>query len=107
MPATTTNPKTDQSIRLTPNATLRWDALDGDWREAWFRLAAEKRNQAEPTRRYWQAIAERYLTRLCHIPAQAESLDVGFLTPAERDALVLSAPPMEGGEYLSSEVLHL
>ncbi|MFA5505954.1 MAG: DEAD/DEAH box helicase [Vulcanimicrobiota bacterium] len=27
------------------------------------------------------------------------------LTPAEHDSLVLSAPPMEGGEYLSSEVL--
>ena len=107
MPATITNPRTEQSIRLTPNATLRWNGSDGDWREAWFRLAAEKRNQAEPTRKYWQAVAERYLTRLCHLPAQAESLDVGYLTPAERDVLVLSAPPMEGGEYLSSEVLHL
>ena len=106
MPAAITNPKTDQSIHLTPTATLRWDTPDDDWREAWFQLAAEKRTQAEPTRKYWQAIAERYLTRLCHIPAQAESLDVGTLTPAERDALVLSAPPMEGGEYLSAEVLN-
>lgn len=111
MQAAISNPRTEQSkpsqVRLTPNATLRWDGLEGDWREGWFRLAAEKRSQGDLTHKYWQAIAERYLTRLCHLPAQAESLDVGVLTPAERDVLVLSAPPMEGGEYLSSEVLHL
>src|ERR1041384_3306311 len=81
------------AIRLTPTGQLRWEApADGtesaafaslqkafhaDWRGGLFTLAAEKANLDEaPTVRYWQALAERYLTGLCHIPATTETFEV-------------------------------
>ena len=105
---------TEARIRLTPYASLRLEgslnsgwarSFESDWREGWFRLAADKVSTAEPTLRYWRDLAGRYLTRLCHHPVQDGHLQIEALSPAECDALVLSAPPMEGGEYLSSELL--
>ena len=79
-------------IRLTPMGQLRWEAPEGetesavfaplrkafqaDWREGLFTLAAEKINLDAPTLRYWQALAERYLTGLCHIPGAMETFEV-------------------------------
>src|SRR5215470_1549532 len=109
-------------IRLTPTGQLRWEAPeDGteaavlaplrkafqtDWREGLFTLAAEKINTDDaPTLRYWQNLAERYLTDLCHIPGATETFEVAAPSPADYASLVLTAPPMQGGEYLSEAVL--
>jgi SNF2 Helicase protein len=109
-------------IRLTPTGQLRWEAPEGetasagfaswqhvfhaDWREGLLTLAAEKIHADEaPTARYWQALAERYLTALCHISGATETFEVAAPSPADCASLVLTAPPMQGGEYLSAEVL--
>ena len=70
-------------IKLTPTGHLRWvsdgspvsslvgvgEVFERDWREGLFVLSAEKHNPADSqTLRYWQNIANRYLTELCHIP---------------------------------------
>jgi len=69
------------AIRLTPTGQLRWEAPEGetasaalaslqkafqaDWRQGLFTLAAEKLSlDNAPSVRYWQALAERYLTGL-------------------------------------------
>src|SRR5262249_19590473 len=110
------------AIRLTPTGQLRWEAPTGgsesavlaplqkafqaDWREGLFTLAAEKISlDNAPSVRYWQALAERYLTGLCHIPAAAETFEIEAPSPDECASLVLTAPPMQGGEYLTDAVL--
>ena len=112
-------------IRLTPAGHLRWesepgaeesaaesdlaavlDAFRTDWRGALFTLAAEKLPAQEiPSLRYWQQLAEHYLTGLCHLPADAEQVAVEPPDAALLATWVLNAPPMEGGEYLSAERL--
>ena len=109
-------------MRLTPAGHLRWepsgdeaapaglaalhDAFQADWREALFTLAAEKTPvQGLPGVRYWQQLAERYLTGLCHVPEEAESFEVEPPTPADCAHWILTAPPMQGGEYLGEETL--
>jgi non-specific serine/threonine protein kinase len=73
--------------------------------EGLFALATEKLETAlAPSVTYWRAFAGRYLTELCR--TTDPDLEA---TPApdsqELDACVLSAPPMQGAEYLSSEAL--
>jgi len=109
-------------IRLTPAGDLRWETSDGapedarlaglrkvfeaGWPAGLFALAAEKTDAgASPGLRYWQGIAESWLTRLCHLP---EGMAVTAVEPpaeAERAQWVLTAPPMPGGEYLSGDLL--
>src|SRR5262245_15680684 len=102
-------------IRLTPTGQLRWEAHEGgtastvlaslqkafqaDWREGLFTLAAEKLNLDAPTLRYWQALAERYLTGLCHIPGATETFEVVAPSSADCASPLLTAPPIQGGEY--------
>ena len=113
------------SLGLTPAGDVRWTdsggtkvperlkhlerAFNADWREALFTLAAEKIDaRQQPALRYWQSIAERHLTALCHLPDRnpkpegAASVSVEPPSPAEVAALVEAAPPMIGGEYLSA-----
>ena len=109
-------------IRLTPTGNLHWKTLDGnsepgrlsglrkvfsiDWREGLFTLAAEKIGKGDSlTLHYWQGVADRYLTALCHIPGSTEKIEVEPPSPAECATLVLTAPPMQGGEYLTAEAL--
>ena len=112
-------------VRLTPGGHLRWepdpaaqgaavtadlapvvDAFRADWRGALFTLAAEKLPAQEiPSLRYWQQLAEHYLTGLCHLPADAEQVAVAPPADGLLATWVLNAPPMEGGEYLSPECL--
>lgn len=73
--------------------------------EGLFTLATEKLDATlPPSLVYWRLFAGRYLTVLCHAP-QAN----GEATPApkagELDSLVLSAPPMQGAEYLNADAL--
>ena len=109
-------------IRLTPAARLRWESsgdeaalagspslqrtFEADWREAIFTLAAEKIPiQSIPSVRYWQQLAERYLTGLCHVPQNAESFEVEPLSSTDCAHWILTAPPMHGGEYLCERTL--
>ncbi len=116
------------NVRLTPAGNLQWepapedaappdhlagvpDAFRTDWRGALFTLAAERLPVPEfPALRYWQQFAEQYLTALCHLPAAADAPEserpqVAPPTDAQCAAWMLTAPPMEGGEYLSPELL--
>ena len=110
------------AIRLTPAGRLRWEpsadeavpagspslqsAFEADWREALFTLAADKiPTQDMPSVRYWQQLAERYLTGLCHVPEDAKSFEVEPLSSADCAHWILTAPPMQGGEYLSKGTL--
>ncbi len=73
--------------------------------EGLFTLAAEKLEAAlPPSLSYWRSFAGRYLTELCHAPG-AEFASIPAPEPAELDTIVRSAPPMEGGEYLTREAL--
>ena len=110
------------SLGLTPAGQLRWAprdgdpvppaiaplqaAFDADWREALFTLAADRIDTREaPAARFWQEIAERHLTALCHLPEHESHVAVEPPTAADCAAWILSAPPMHGGEYLSEDSL--
>ncbi|MBC8391257.1 MAG: ATP-dependent helicase, partial [Deltaproteobacteria bacterium] len=107
-------------IKLTPTGKLRWvsespsasslmeleEAFERDWREGLFVLSAEKQDPADSqTLRYWQNIANRYLTELCHIPESEETISVTSPGEGAYSTWLLTAPPMVGGEYLSAEML--
>ena len=109
-------------IRLTPAGRLRWEpsadeaapagssslqsAFESDWREALFTLAADKIPARDrPSVRYWQQLAERHLTGLCHVPEDAGTFEVEPLSSADCARWILTAPPMHGGEYLSEGTL--
>ncbi|MFW6373667.1 MAG: DEAD/DEAH box helicase [Thermodesulfobacteriota bacterium] len=61
-----------------------------------------------PALSFWRDFASRYLTRLCRTPESVEGRIDPIAPPDESElaALVMSAPPMQGGEYLNSEVLY-
>jgi len=109
-------------IRLTPTGQLRWESISEqpeaavlcglqkifqkDCFEGLFNLAAEKYACRQSlTLRYWQGLAEQYLTKLCHIPESANDIVINTPSPAEFSTLLLTAPPMSGGEYLTESVL--
>jgi len=109
-------------IRLAPSGALRWEppeegeeaakfrqvhkAFESDWREGLFLLAAERVDASGlPTVRYWQGVAERFITTLCHLPETASVSEVREVTDREWDELSFMAPPMIGGEYLSGAML--
>ena len=121
------------SIRLTPTGQLRWEApkdapksddvesndsasgligsvletFQNDWQEGLFLLAAEKISaENDPTVRYWQDLAQRYLTGLCYIPGSTNTVEVEAPSSDEYVHLIIAAPPMQGGEYLSEPVMH-
>lgn len=57
---------------------------------------------------WWREFARRYLTQLCHTPDLEPAREVAALPPpseTELTALIESAPPMRGGEYLGAELL--
>ncbi len=109
-------------IRLTPSGQLRWQAASGesqlpefaklqksfekDWPEGLFKLAADKcKTTNSLTLGYWQGLAEHYLTGLCHIPESVDDIVVEPPSESVFSTLLLSAPPMSGGEYLTLSVL--
>jgi len=74
-----------------------------------FALAASNPDTPlSPTFAYWRAFASRYLTQLCRTPESAGSRlePVDPPAPAELGALLEAAPPMLGGEYLNTDLLH-
>ncbi len=60
-----------------------------------------------PAFSFWREFASRYLTQLCRTPESVDILLEPITTPAESElaAMLLNAPPMQGAEYLSVEVL--
>ena len=60
-----------------------------------------------PVVAWWRDLAVRYLTALCTLPEAAEHLPgrVPWPDAGDLQALAWSAPPMDGAEYLSVEVL--
>ena len=107
-------------IKLTPTGQLRWvsespsasslkgleEAFGRDWREGLFVLSAEKQDPVDSqTLRYWQNIANRYLTELCHIPESEKTISVASPGEGAYSTWLLTAPPMVGGEYLSVDML--
>jgi len=60
-----------------------------------------------PVIAWWRDLAVRYLTALCTLPEVAEHLPGRMPSPdaGELQALVWSAPPMDGAEYLSTGLL--
>jgi len=109
-------------VGLTPAGHLRWAPRDGDtipagiallesafaadWREALFSLAAGRIDtEGSPAARFWQQVAERYLTALCQLPSHHTRVAVEPPASADCAAWVLAAPPMVGGEYLSEDSL--
>jgi len=109
-------------IRLTPSGQLRWQTIPGepqppefavlqksfeqDGTGGLFKLAADKYKTTDSlTLGYWQGLAEHYLTGLCHIPESANDIVVSPPSDSFFSTLLLSAPPMSGGEYLTLSVL--
>jgi len=109
-------------IRLTPSGQLRWQGVSGepqppefaklqksfeqDWPQGLFKLAADKYKTTNSlTLGYWQGLAENYLTALCHIPESVDDIVVEPPSDSVFSTLLLSAPPMSGGEYLTLSVL--
>lgn len=59
-----------------------------------------------PVLTFWRGLGERYLTDLCHVPEPAENLKQPLAAPLDELAeMAVTAPPMRGGEYLSTETL--
>jgi len=74
-----------------------------------FALAASNPDTPlSPCLSYWRDFASRYLSHLCRTPESAESAmePIEAPSPAEFSALREAAPPMLGGEYLNTELLH-
>ena len=109
-------------VHLSPAGHLRWlesGAENGaafdqrlgktwakDWRAGLFALAARRvQTSPWPSLRYWQTFAETYLTALCHVAPEAEVTAIDAPTPAQIDHWILTAPPLQGGEYLGAEML--
>ena len=72
-----------------------------------FSLAATRPEAPPPVVfSFWRDFAGTYLTRLCRTPASSANPIEPVAPPLEFElaTFLLSAPPMPGGEYLSSEV---
>lgn len=76
--------------------------------EGLFFLAARKNSEnLSPSLQYWRSFACKYLSDRC-LMASIDPLKpdpIGSFTDAETMPLLLSVPPMRGGEYLSAAVL--
>jgi non-specific serine/threonine protein kinase len=107
-------------IKLTPTGHLRLvpegpsdplstgikNIFEQDWAQGLFVLGAEKIDPADSqTLRYWQNIANHYLTDLCHTPESENTISIASPGEGELSTWLLTAPPMMGGEYLSIDML--
>lgn len=110
------------SIRLSPSNSLHFECCNNslisdsltniknvfakDWCQGWFFLAANKvQDLPDPSFHFWQQIAGHYLTALCHLPAEVETISIDPPTVETMQSWILRAPPMRGGEYLNLENL--
>ena len=105
------------TLRFTPSGSLQWNSseetsqyphlqkhFENNWIEALFYLAAKKISYRNiPVLYYWQGFASKFLTNLCHLPEDETFLQLECPSTDELSEILLNAPPMEGGEYLSLE----
>jgi superfamily II DNA or RNA helicase len=94
-----------------PGAWMRKvaDAFSSCQAAGLFALAASNPDTPlSPSFSFWRDFACRYLTLLCRTPESAESRlePIEPPSPAEFSTLREAAPPMVGGEYLNTELLH-
>ena len=92
----------DIEFSLAPSGTLYWGVQDSNAKLV--QLATE-RGEISPLSSYWRDFSRRYLSLLCHLPENAESLEVPEPSDETLEAISASAPPMLGGEYLDGEAL--
>lgn len=106
------------AIRLSPHKTLIFEGMgtssfhqlkkifEEDWRKGWFHISASKYKEiSDPSIRYWQEISGHFLTLLCHLPPEGENMSIDEPSIDRLYQWVIQAPPMQGGEYLTTEVL--
>lgn len=103
--------ESEDPFGATPDAWMKRvaAAFSSSPAEGLFALAATLPDiPPAPAFSFWRDFASRYLTRLCRTPDAVEERIEPIEPPVESEltALVMSAPPMEGGEYLNSEVLY-
>ena len=63
-----------------------------------------------PVTHWWRELARCYFTTLCHTPDLEHARELDAIAPPEDaflNQLIASAPPMRGGEYLTTDVLRL
>ncbi len=100
--------RTQDSILLTPDATLRFEGSDAPWTEELFHLGAARAADLPPAPAFWRHLAASCIRELCHAanpdaPSPDEADGVAALPlPEDAAAWLDTAPPMPGGEYLSS-----
>ena len=112
-------------IILTPAGHLRIHESDGATApDAWLRRVAASFSVSQaaglfalaatrpemppgPVFSFWRDFSSLYLTRLCRTPEVGgdDLVPIGPPSDSELFSMLLSAPPMQGGEYLSGEVL--
>jgi len=77
-----------------------------DWIVGLMSLSAQKyKFEGELTLKYWQRFGDEVLLGVCQISEGAEDVSIRPLSESFLADMILSAPPMEGGEYISLQVL--
>ena len=99
----------DDDSEATPDAWMKRiaAAFSSSQASGLFALAATRPDAPpSPSFSFWQDFACRYLTQLCRTPESVGKLLNPVEPPFESElaTLLLSAPPMQGGEYLNTEV---
>jgi len=117
----------DYDLALTPAGRLLLREGEGGGagtRDAWTKRAASAFSSSQqaglfslaatrpdappsPPFSFWRDFACRYLTELCRTPEPAVDRFDAVQPPSEAETatMLLSAPPMQGGEYLNADVL--
>jgi superfamily II DNA or RNA helicase len=56
---------------------------------------------------WWREWSRRFLTQLCHLPDLEQAREINLPAPSEAElcAVIETAPPMRGGEYLNGDLL--
>jgi non-specific serine/threonine protein kinase len=94
-------------IVLTPHSTLSFAGLTGDWRDNLFDLAARREPPEDPATGFWRSVADDFLVALCRLPEDGNPAAMALPSLLDLSLKVESAPPLPGGEYLSTETLVL
>ncbi|MEK7482791.1 MAG: SNF2 helicase-associated domain-containing protein, partial [Planctomycetota bacterium] len=70
-------------------------------------VATKSEGPLSPSISFWRDFAHRYFTDFCRRPPSEDKTlaPLPFLSEAEISTLLLSVPPMPGGEYLTVEIL--
>jgi superfamily II DNA or RNA helicase len=96
-----------QGPALGSSLTQTLDAFRRDPAAGLFDLAARSFSGGLPPQlAWWRGLASRYLGEICHTPAGTGHLEpVPAPSASDLAELALSAPPMPGAEYLTTDVI--